>query len=176
MKRLMIVCLCIFSLVSGTAQNVQIDGRLQPYLKQFFAECKKYNIDYHDKLFKLKNIDVVDTLYVSSAGSTLGMLTRDENNNVENIVVNYIAMLDQEILKVVAFHEFAHYFLEYSTHICDDCGKIMAVVNSSYFDIVNDWENQVEILFTTSPAYKSITSGVAYTNVEHEHKNHFTPY
>lgn len=176
MKKLIIFCLCVFSLLPTTAQNVQIDGRLQPFLKQFFAECEKYNIDYHEKLFKLKNIDVVDTLYVSSEGSTLGMLTRDKNNKVENIVVNYIAMIDQEILKVVAFHEFAHYFLDYTTHICDDCGKIMAVVNSSYFDIVNDWENQVEILFTTSPAYKSKLSGVAYTEVEHEHKKQFTPY
>lgn len=142
--------------------NVQIDGRLKPYLDQFFDYCKKYNIEYHDKLFKLKKIDVVDTLHISERGSTLGMLTRDKNNKVENIIINYIAMIDKEILKVVAFHEFAHYFLEYKKHICDDCGKIMAVVNSSYFDIVKDWDNQVKILFEDAPILKRVKS-VVYT-------------
>ncbi|AXT57851.1 hypothetical protein J8L88_10135 [Aquimarina sp. MMG015] len=138
------------------AQNdVKIDGRLKPHLDKFFEYCKEYNIQYYDKLFKLKNIDIVDTLTVSSKGSTLGMLTRDKNNNVENIIINWITMLDPEILKVVAFHEFAHYFLEYQKHICDDCNQIMAVVNTSYFDIIKDWDNQVKTLFLDSPAYKT---------------------
>jgi len=29
----------------------------------------------------------------------------------------------------------------------------MAEVNTSYFDIARDWDNQVEHLFTTSPVY-----------------------
>ncbi len=62
-------------------------------------------------------------------------------------------MLDPEILKVVAFHEFGHYFLEYDTHVCDDCGIIMSVVNSSYFEIARDWDQQIKILFEQSPAY-----------------------
>lgn len=136
-----------------TAQEVSIDGRLKPHLDAFFEMCKTYNIEYNDKLFALKRIAVVETLQTSSEGSTLGMLQRDSEKNVENIAINWIAMLDPEILKIVAFHEFGHYFLEYDHHVCDDCGIIMSVVNSSYFEIANDWENQVKILFEKSPAY-----------------------
>ncbi|MDH7445338.1 hypothetical protein [Aquimarina sp. 2201CG14-23] len=145
--------LCFVTLTIAQ-NNVKIDGRLKPHLDTFFEYCKEYNIEYHDKLFELKNIDIVDTLYLTPKSSTLGMLTRDKNNNVENIVINWVVLLDEEILKVVAFHEFAHYFLEYEKHICDDCGKIMAVVNTSYFDIAKDWDNQVEILFKDSPILK----------------------
>ncbi len=155
MKSSFCVLFILFSSAITFAQNdVQIDGRLKPHLDNFFDYCKEYKIDYYDKLFELKNIDVVDTLHLSPQASTLGMLTRDKNNNVENIVINWVALLDQEILKVVAFHEFAHYFLEYEKHICDDCGKIMAIVNTSYFDIVKDWDNQVKMLFEESPILK----------------------
>lgn len=155
MRACIVILLGIFCLNFSIAQNaVNIDGRLKPHLDHFFEYCKKYNIEYHDKFFELKTIDIVDTLKLSPKGYTLGMLTRDKNNNVENIVINWVALLDPEILKVVAFHEFAHYFLEYKKHICNDCGKIMAVVNSSYFDIVQDWNDQVESLFLESPAYK----------------------
>ena len=125
---------------------------MQPHLDDFIALCKKYKIQYHDKLFKLKEIVVVDTLRVSPNGGTLGMLVRDENNEVENIIFSWMTLLDKEILKVVAFHEFGHYFLEYK-HTCDDCNTIMAKVNSSYFDIIKDWDYHVEKLFTESPAY-----------------------
>lgn len=134
-------------------QEVHIDGHLKPYLDDFFKLCDEYDIEYNEKLFALKKVAVVETLRTSPNGSTLGMLQRDENNKVENIVVNWVAMLDQEILKVVAFHEFGHYFLEYDKHVCKDCGIIMSVVNSSYFEIANDWENQVKILFEQSPVY-----------------------
>lgn len=163
MKKFCIPLLFFLFATGGVAQNnVHIDGRLKPYLDNFFDYCKTYKIEVYDKLFELKNIDIVDTLHIAPEGSTLGMLTRDKDNKVENIVINYIALLDQEILKVVAFHEFAHYFLEYSKHTCDDCGEIMAVVNSSYFDIIKDWDNQVKHLFLNSPAYKK-KKRVAYT-------------
>lgn len=138
---------------SSLGQEVHIDGRLKPYLDNFFELCNEYGIEYNDKLFALNKIAVVDTLRTSPNGSTLGMLQRDANDKVENIVVNWVAMLDEEILKVVAFHEFGHYFLEYHEHVCEDCGIIMSVVNSSYFEIANDWKNQVKILFEQSPAY-----------------------
>ncbi|RMA58883.1 hypothetical protein [Ulvibacter antarcticus] len=146
---------------SSNAQQVNIDGRLKPLLDNFFELCKSYNIEYNDKLFALKKIAVVDDLNTSQRGSTLGMLQRDEFKNVENIVVNWIAMLDPEILRVVAFHEFGHYFLEYDTHVCDDCGIIMSVVNSSYFEIANDWENQIKILFEQSPVYLRNQNSIA---------------
>ncbi|WP_299432330.1 hypothetical protein [uncultured Aquimarina sp.] len=155
MKKSFVTLFGLFCVTFTIAQNnVKIDGRLKPLLDNFFEYCKEYNIEYYDKLFELKNIDIVDTLTVSPEVSTLGMLTRDKDNKVENIVINWMVLLDQEILKVVAFHEFAHYFLEYEKHICDDCGQIMAVVNSSYFDIVKDWDNQVKKLFMDSPIYK----------------------
>ncbi|SEL18759.1 hypothetical protein SAMN04487910_1967 [Aquimarina amphilecti] len=164
MKKSIIALFGLFCVSMSIAQNnVKIDGRLKPHLDKFFEYCKEYNIEYYDKLFKLKNIDVVDTLSVSPKGSTLGMLTRDKNNKVENIVINWIAMLDPQILMVVAFHEFAHYFLEYKKHICDDCGQIMAVINTSYFDIIKDWDNQIKTLFLDSPAYKKRKT-VAYVN------------
>lgn len=151
---LIVLCLLVttFSFTT-TAQEVSIDGRLKPHLDAFFELCKSYNIEYHEKLFELKKIAIVETLQTSSNGSTLGMLQRDDTKKVENIAINWIAMLDPEILKVVAFHEFGHYFLEYDHHVCDDCGIIMSVVNSSYFDIANDWEHQLKILFEESPAY-----------------------
>lgn len=137
------------------AQEIAIDGRLQPLLDDFFKLCKSYEIDYHEKLFQLESIDVVNTLPVTEHGTTLGMLRRDAQGKVIAIDINWMAQIDSEILKVVAFHEFAHYFLEYSKHICDDCGKIMAVVNTSYFEIVQDWDRQIRILFEESPAFKN---------------------
>lgn len=164
MKKCLFTLFALLSIAIATAQNdVKIDGRLKPHLDQFFKYCDEYNISYYDKLFKLKNIDVVDTLHLAPNTSTLGMVTRDKKNNIENIVINWVALLDDEILKIVAFHEFAHYFLEYEKHVCNDCGKIMAVVNSSYFDIVKDWDNQVKTLFMDSPAYKRLKT-IAYTN------------
>ena len=150
---------------NSDAQEVHIDGRLKPLLDDFFELCKEYDIEYNDKLFALKKIAVVESLQTTPQGITLGMLQRDEFNKVENIVVNWVTMLDQEILKVVAFHEFGHYFLEYDQHVCEDCGIIMSIVNTSYFEIANDWENQIKILFEKSPLYlrnqNSISSTVA---------------
>ncbi len=155
MKKYMILGTLLFSFFSVSAQNVSIDGRLQPLLNEFFELCKTYDIEYYDKLFQLESIDVVNTLTVSEKGSTLGMLRRDAAGKVVAIDINWMAQLDPEILKVVAFHEFAHYFLEYSKHVCDDCGRIMSVVNSSYFEIVRDWDNRIKTLFESSPAYLS---------------------
>jgi len=154
MKKLWLLLLFLISSLTTSAQDVHIDGRLQPLLNEFFEICKSYGIDYHDQFFKLESIDIVNTLTVSEEASTLGMLRRNSNGEVIAIDISWMAQLDAEILKTVAFHEFAHYFLEYSTHICDDCGKIMSVVNSSYFDIARDWDNQVKLLFEESPALK----------------------
>ncbi len=153
MKKLLLIGVLISSFFSVSAQNVSIDGRLQPLLTEFFELCKVYDIEYYDKLFELESIDVVNTLTVSENGSTLGMLRRDVQDKVIAIDINWIAQLDPEILRVVAFHEFAHYFLEYSKHVCDDCGRIMSVVNSSYFEIIRDWDRKVKTLFENSPAY-----------------------
>ena len=144
--------LILFSYFPASAQEVSIDGRLQPLLNEFFEICKVYDIDYHDKLSKLQSIDIVNTLTVSEKSSTLGMLRRDTNGNVISIDISWMAQLDTEILKVVAFHEFSHYFLEYTTHTCQDCGQIMSVVNTSYFDIIRDWDSQIKTLFEDSPA------------------------
>ena len=154
MKNILLLLFAVLAINNSFAQDVSIDGRLKPFLDDFFEYCKKYDIDTHEKLFKLKRIAIVDTLHLGPKASTLGMLTRDSEGKVENIVINWVVQLDQQILKVVAFHEFGHYFLEYEKHVCDDCGIIMSVVNSSYFDIANDWDNQVKKLFEDSPAYK----------------------
>ncbi len=121
-------------------------------MNEFFEECKKYNIEYNTKLFQLKNIDISNTLPLEEDNPVLGMVTRDQSGRVESILINWAAMLDPEMLRVIAFHEFAHHFLDYK-HSCHDCNEIMAVTNSSYFDIARDWKNQVEELFTTSPVY-----------------------
>ena len=152
-KFVLLIILSLTSLVTINAQDVSIDGRLQPYLNDFFEVCKQYNIEYHEKLFKLEKIDIVNDLQISEEAFALGMVRRNENNEIKTIAINWVAQLDKEILKVVAFHEFAHYFLEYSEHVCDDCGKIMSVVNTSYFDIIRDWDNKVKELFVESPAY-----------------------
>ena len=150
-------CIIVFMLV-GTAsflhsqKSVDIDGRLQPILTEFFEQCKKYNIDYHSKLFQLNNIDIVNNLPLEENNTVLGMVSRDDSGLIDNIYINWAALLDNEILKVVAFHEFAHHFLEYK-HTCTDCEEIMAETNVSYFDIARDWDNQVKLLFTTSPIY-----------------------
>ena len=142
---------CLASLSFGQ-NTVDIDGRLQPLLNEFFKECEKYGIEYHEKLFQLKNIDITSSLPLEEGNTVMGMVTRDANGAIENILVNWVALVDPEILKVVAYHEFAHHFLEYQ-HTCPDCNEIMAVNNSSYFNVVRDWENQLEYMFTTSPVY-----------------------
>lgn len=154
MKNAALLMFFLFAISYSFAQDVQIDGRLQPLLNDFFAKCDQYNIEYHDKLFQLESIDIVNNLPVSEHSSILGMLRRNEAGEVVAIDINWLAQIDSEILKVVAFHEFAHYFLEYSTHVCDDCHHIMAVVNSSYYDIINDWDNQITTLFLEAPAYQ----------------------
>ncbi len=135
-----------------TSNVLKTDGLIQPHLDEFLKQCKKYNIDFSEKLFNLKEIALVDTLKVSSSGGTLGMLVRNKDKEVEKIIFSKITLLDNEILRVVAFHEFGHYFLGYK-HICKDCDSIMAEVNTSYFDIAKDWEKQVERLFINSPEY-----------------------
>lgn len=145
--------LAIFGITSVFSQkSVDIDGRLQPLLDEFLKVCETYDIDYHEKLFQLKKIDISNTLPLEEKNTVLGMVTRDAAGNAESILINWATMLDSEILKVVAFHEFAHHFLDYK-HTCQDCNEIMAVTNTSYFDIAKDWDNQVEQLFTTSPVY-----------------------
>ena len=168
MKKPLLLSIILFQLLSFTvsAQEVKIDDRLKPSLDDFFEICKSYNIEYRNKLLNLKNIAIVDTLETTSKATTLGMLQRDEAQNVENIVINWIAMLDPEVLKVVAFHEFGHYFLEYETHVCNDCGTIMSIVNSSYFEIANDWENQIKILFEKSPVYLRKQSEISTTQAQ----------
>jgi len=163
MKKPWLLLLFLVSSLTASAQEVHIDGRLQPLLNEFLDICKSYGIDYHDQLFKLEKIDIVNTLTVSEEASTLGMLRRDSADDVIAIEISWMAQLDAEILKIVAFHEFAHYFLQYSTHICDDCGKIMSVVNSSYFDITRDWDNQVKLLFEESPILKKKNAAAGLT-------------
>jgi hypothetical protein len=164
MKRSALLLLFIFSVSFSNAQEVSIDGRLKPLLFSFFEYCDSYGIDYHEKLFKLKRIAIVEDLKTTSEGSILGMVQRDELGEIDTIAINWVAMLDTEILKVVAFHEFGHYFLDYEAHVCDDCDIIMARVNSSYFKIANDWEHQLEILFEDSPAYKEKIDALTATS------------
>lgn len=155
MKRIVLIFVAVFlGLVhySHAQKSVDIDGRLQPLLNEFFKQFKKYNVDYNKKLSQLKNIDISRDLPLQKNNTVLRMVTRDAEGNAENILINWAAMLDSAILKVVAFHEFAHHFLDYK-HTCQDCYEIIAVVNSSYFDIANEWDNQVQQLFITSLAY-----------------------
>ena len=167
MKRALSFLIFVIAVWTSASQEVQVDGRLQPLLNEFLDICNKYEIDYHEKLLKLESIDIVNTLSATENGATLGMLRRDANGEVVAIEINWMAQIDPEILKVIAFHEFAHYILEYSKHICDDCGKIMAVVNSSYFEIARDWDNQIRILFEESPALKrKLYSSMARRNFE----------
>lgn len=144
-----------------SGNELHIDGLVQPILDDFLKICDTYKIDYHDKLFKLKEIAVVDSIGITPDGGTLGMLVRDNNKDVEKIIFSWVTLLDKEILKVVAFHEFGHYFLGYN-HICDDCNKIMATQNTSYFDIILDWDAQVKILFRNSPEYRKTMNSFAY--------------
>ena len=95
----------------------------------------------------------MDTLKVTPTGGTLGMVVRNKHNDIEKIVFSWMTLIDQEILRVVAFHEFGHYFLGYK-HTCKDCSDIMAEVNRSYFEISKDWDYHVEQLFINSPEYK----------------------
>jgi len=152
-----LLCTLLFVLcISNTvfSQEVSIDGRLKPILDEYFEECKRYGINFQEKLFKLEKISIVNDLPASEGSAILGKVRRNEAGEVKSIAIHWMAMLDPEILKIVAFHEFSHYFLGYETHICEDCGIIMARVNSSYFEIANDWERQVKKLFIESPAFK----------------------
>ncbi len=157
--------LCLFAFfISANAQDtVDIDGRLQPFLTEFFEYCDTYGIEYHEKLFQLKNIDITNDLPLEEGNTVMGMVTRGVNGNIENILINWVALVDPEITRVVAFHEFAHHFLDYK-HTCPDCDEIMAVNNTSYFNVVRDWENQVKKLFVTSPVYLNNQNRVTYND------------
>ena len=151
-KVLLIIVFFQFTTTLQAQGEVYVDGRLQPVLDSFFEYCKKYDIDYSEKLFQLESITIVDTLPLSKFNTVLGKVLRDDDGNINKIVINWAALFDKEILNVVAFHEFAHHFLDYK-HTCHDCNEIMAETNPSYFDIARDWDNQVEHMFTTSPVY-----------------------
>lgn len=151
-KVLLIIVFFQFTTTIQAQAEVYVDGRLQPVLDSFFEYCKQYDIDYSEKLFQLESITIVDTLPLSKFNTVLGKVLRDDDGNINKIVINWVALFDKEILNVVAFHEFAHHFLDYK-HICHDCNEIMAETNPSYFDIARDWDNQVEHMFTTSPVY-----------------------
>jgi len=151
-KSTLLLVFLITTFITFSQNEVQIDGRIQPILNDFFDYCKKYNVEYSDKLFQLESIQIVDTLPLDKYSTILGKVLRDDNGDINKIVFNWATLFDKEILRVVAFHEFAHHFLDYK-HTCHDCNEIMAEVNTSYFDIARDWENQVEHLFTTSPVY-----------------------
>jgi hypothetical protein len=146
-----LVCICYCANIQAQ-KSVDIDGRLQPILTEFLDYCKTYNIAYHSKLFQLKSIDIVNHLPLEENNTVLGMVSRNTTGDIDNIYINWAALLDNEILKVVAFHEFAHHFLDYK-HSCTDCEEIMAETNVSYFDIARDWDKQVALLFTTSPIF-----------------------
>ena len=151
-KVLLIIVFFQFTTTLQAQGEVYVDGRLQPVLDSFFEYCKQYDIDYSEKLFQLESITIVDTLPLSKFNTVLGKVLRDDDGNINKIVINWAALFDKEILNVVAFHEFAHHFLDYK-HTCHDCNEIMAETNPSYFDIARDWDNQVEHMFTTSPVY-----------------------
>ncbi|MGB1268550.1 MAG: hypothetical protein ACPG45_02320 [Flavobacteriaceae bacterium] len=151
-KILLIIVFLQCSITIQAQEKVYIDGRIRPVLERFFEYCKKYDIDYSEKLFQLESIKIVDTLPLSKFNTVLGKVLRDDDGNINKIVFNWATLFDKEILNVVAFHEFAHHFLDYK-HTCHDCNEIMAETNPSYFDIARDWDNQVDYLFTTSPVY-----------------------
>ena len=168
-KNILLLALLFFAsiLTINAQKTVDIDGRLQPLLNEFFAQCKKYDIEYNTKLFQLDKIDIVSTLPLEENATVLGKVQRNQAGEIKEIQINWAALLDPEILKVVAFHEFAHHFLDYK-HTCQDCNEIMAVTNTSYFDIARDWDNQGVQLFTTSPVYitSQATNPVVYTEIK----------
>ena len=119
----------------------------------FLKTCDKYGIQYQDKLAQLARIEIVNTLPISQYNTTLGMLKRNQQNEVVGIEINWMAQIDPTILKIVSFHEFAHYFLEYEGHPCDDCLHIMGARNTNYFEIAQQWEAKLNQLFNESPAF-----------------------
>ncbi len=165
MKSCFLTLFLFLSFFTKAQETVDIDGRLQPILTSFFEYCDAYGIEYHEKLFQLKNIDMTNSLPLEEGNTVMGMVTRDANGEIENILINWVASVDPEILKVVAFHEFAHHFLDYK-HTCQDCDEIMAVNNASYFNVARDWENQVKKLFITSPAYQKNHPQVSYLQID----------
>lgn len=173
MKKLALLLTCLLlSITSLKAQNdsIDIDGRIQPYLEDFLSYCDAYGIEYQDKLFQLKSIKIVNDLPLKESNTVLGKVLRDDKGNIDRIVFNWATLLDKEILQVVAFHEFAHHFLDYK-HTCRDCNEIMAETNVSYFDIIRDWDDQVSFLFETSPAYLNQHPEVSIAQAQNKTKS-----
>ncbi|NJB36527.1 hypothetical protein [Croceivirga sp. JEA036] len=165
MKRFLLALFLISTFTIAFAQDsVKIDGRLQPLLKEFFKHCEAYGIPYHTKLFQLKSIDISNTLPLEEGSVVMGMVKRNDDHVIEHILVNWIASVDPEILKIVAFHEFAHHFLDYK-HTCTSCDEIMAENNVSYFNVAKDWDNQVHQLFITSPVYLDMQAKISAVNM-----------
>ena len=72
-----------------SGSELHIDGLVQPLLDDFLKICDTYKIEYHDKLFKLKEIAVVDSIGITPNGGTLGMLVRNNNKDVEKIIFSW---------------------------------------------------------------------------------------
>jgi len=101
MKKSILLFLFLMSSLLNFAQDeVQIDGRIQPILNDFFEYCKQYDIEYNEKLFQLESIQIVDTLPLDKYNTVLGKVLRDENGDINKIVINWATMFDKEILKL----------------------------------------------------------------------------
>ena len=79
-KNILLLALLFFAsiLTINAQKTVDIDGRLQPLLNEFFAQCKKYDIEYNTKLFQLDKIDIVSTLPLEEKATVLGKEQRNE--------------------------------------------------------------------------------------------------
>jgi len=73
--KLLLLCLFAFFISANAQDTVDIDGRLQPFLTEFFEYCDTYGVEYHEKLFQLKNINITNNLPLEEGNTVMGMVT-----------------------------------------------------------------------------------------------------
>jgi L-rhamnose mutarotase len=134
--------------------NISIYSDFQEYVDEFIYYCIKYNIPGWKE--KFENIDkiTVDTLRISKEDGVLwGIVKTNPISGRKVVLINWISTHDVSFEKVTVFHELAHAILGYK-HVCDNCGHIMSKYTRHNMEIINDWDNVMEKLFTESPVKK----------------------
>ena len=93
---------------SSLGLEVNIDGRLKPYMDDFLKLFDEYDIEYNEMLIAVKKVAVLDTLRTSPTSSTLGLLKRCKS---------------KKLILATRYTSRVYYIQNFPTIICTHQGK-----------------------------------------------------
>lgn len=120
--------------------SIEVDNILLPYVREFMDEAKKYNI----------NIDKISRHYMGiysdyPPDKAIGIAFKKEYGTDAYSLISPLLETFINKLRVIVFHELAHYYLN-GKHCHRFCTEIMsATLNRN--SIYNNWEKQKKALF-----------------------------